>query len=221
MRILNIILLLCLSSLIACSQNKAKLNSTNEPSADDMKVGGNCEGCEAIYESPVSFDQLNSTDTLPGFDENGPKIEISGTVFQSDGKTPAAGVIMYLYQTDQSGEYSGGSNESIWSKRHGYIRGWLKTDANGFYKFYTLVPASYPNTTIQKHIHPTIKEKGKTAYWIDEFLFNDDPFLAENERNKKYPVGGSGILITRKEDGILKATRNIVLGLNVKDYPSK
>ena len=46
----------------------------------------------------------------------------------------------------------------------------------GFYKFYTLIPASYPNTTIVKHIHPTIKEPGKTAYWIDDFVFADDPF---------------------------------------------
>ncbi len=218
MRIINIILYLCTTSLIACSQNKTQANSKNESSISDKKVGGTCEGCEAIYESPVAFDQLNSIDTLPDFNEDGPKIEISGTIFQPDGKTPAAGVIMYLYHTDQHGEYSGGGNGSIWSKRHGYIRGWLKTDSNGFYKFYTLIPASYPNTTIQKHIHPTIKEPAKTAYWIDDFLFNDDPFLIEKERKKKYPVAGSGVLITRKEDGILKATRNIILGLNVKDY---
>lgn len=218
MRMFNVILLLCLTSLIACSQNKTTSDSKNEPASGDRKVGGNCEGCEAIYESPKTFDQLNSIDTLPDFNEDGPRIEISGTIFQSDEKTPAAGIIMYLYHTDQTGKYSGGGNESIWSKRHGYIRGWLKTDSNGFYKFYTLIPASYPNTTIEKHIHPTIKEPGKTAYWIDDFVFATDPFLNENERNRKQPVAGSGVLVTRKEDGIFKATRNIILGLNVKDY---
>ncbi|MEO5948659.1 MAG: hypothetical protein ABIP79_17725 [Chitinophagaceae bacterium] len=218
MRIFNLILYLFLTSLIGCSQNKTQTNSKIEPSATDRKVGGTCEGCEAIYESPVPFDQLNSVDTLPDFNEDGPKIEISGYIFHSDGNTPAANVIMYLYHTDQNGIYSGGGNESIWGKRHGYIRGWLKTDSNGFYKFYTLIPASYPNTIIQKHIHPTIKEPGKTAYWIDDFVFDDDPFLIEKERNKKYPVAGSGVLVIRKEKGILKARRDIILGLNVKDY---
>ena len=218
MRIFHFILYLCLTSLIGCSQNQTQADFKNEPSVNDRRVGGNCEGCEGIYESAIQLDQLNSIDTLPDFNEDGPKIEISGTIFRSDGKTPVAGTIMYLYHTDQNGLYSGGSDESVWSKRHGYIRGWLKTDANGFYKFYTLVPASYPNTTIQKHIHPTIKEPGKTAYWIDDFVFDDDPFLIEKEKNKKYPVAGSGVLVTRKEDGILKATRNIVLGLNVQDY---
>ena len=190
MKDLNVVLILLLVSLMACSQNK--MNSKNEPAVNDKKVGGTCEGCEGIYESVIPFNQLNSIDTLPDF--------------------------MYLYHTDQNGLYSGGSDESVWSKTHGYIRGWLKTDSNGFYKFYTLIPASYPNTTIQKHIHPTIKEPGKTAYWIDDFVFDDDPFLIEKERNKKYPVAGSGVLVVRKEDGILRATRNIILGLNVKDY---
>lgn len=220
MKTLHIILSLCFSAFVACSQNKPTTNSKNKQVATDIKVGGNCEGCEAIYESPVPFEALGHTDTLPGFKEQGPKIEISGTIFQQDGRTPAPGIILYLYHTDQDGKYSGGSNESEWSKRHGYIRGWLKTDSNGFYKFYTLVPASYPNTTILKHIHPTIKEPGKTAYWIDDFVFDDDPFLTEKERNKRHPVAGSGVLVTRKEDGILKANRNIILGLNVKDYPA-
>ena len=173
MKDLNVVLILLLVSLMACSQNK--MNSKNEPAVNDKKVGGTCEGCEGIYESVIPFNQLNSIDTLPDFNEDGPKIEISGIIFESDGKTPAAGTIMYLYHTDQNGLYSGGSDESVWSKTHGYIRGWLKTDSNGFYKFYTLIPASYPNTTIQKHIHPTIKEPGKTAYWIDDFVFDDDP----------------------------------------------
>ena len=70
----------------------------------------------------------------------------------------------------------------VGQRQHGYIRGWVKTDVNGFYKFYTLVPASYPNSNNPKHIHPTIKEPGKTAYWIDEFVFDDDPLLPEEER---------------------------------------
>lgn len=206
---------LVLFTLCGCSQNKVQKNQSQK----DIHVGGRCEGCEAIYESPVPFAQLKSIDTLPDFYENGPKIEISGIIYHRDGITPAKDIILYLYHTDQAGLYSKKGNTEGWGIRHGYIRGWLKTDANGFYKFFTLIPASYPNSTIVKHIHPTIKEPGLTEYWMDDFVFDDDPFLTEKERNKTNPVGGNGVLKPVLKDGILRATRNIILGLNVQDYP--
>lgn len=67
-------------------------------------IGGPCEGCEAIYESPVPFENLNEVDTMPIFNEQGPKLAISGTVYKSDGKTPAPGVVLYVYHTDQIGK---------------------------------------------------------------------------------------------------------------------
>lgn len=219
MKLFYFFLIATTNCIAACSQQKAQSIIENKPQSTDLIVGGQCEGCEGIYESPVAFSSLKPIDTLPDFFEEGPKIEISGTVYQLDGVTPASDIVMYLYHTDQDGFYSKGSKKTEWSQRHGYIRGWLKTDKNGFYKFYTLIPASYPNTTIVKHIHPTIKEPGKTAYWIDDFVFDDDPFLTEKEKNKKYPVAGNGVLKPIFEDGILKATRNIILGLNVTSYP--
>ena len=207
-----------LISLCGCSQDSKQASKTNRPSANEKKVGGGCEGCEAIYESPVPFDQLSETDTLPDFNEAGPKIEISGRILKPDGKTPAPGVVLYVYHTDQKGEYPTKGNETNWGKRHGYIRGWVKSDQNGFYKLYTLVPASYPNSNNPKHIHPTIKEPGFSEYWIDEFVFADDPLLPKEEKTRPKPVGGNGVLKTEMRDGMLRATRDIVLGLNVRDY---
>jgi protocatechuate 3,4-dioxygenase, beta subunit len=209
--------ILIISNLEACTQNNAAIK--NQPASSDKKVGGNCEGCEAIYESPVPFALLNEVDTLPGFNDAGSKIQISGVIYKPDGKTPAAGVVLYVYHTDQKGIYATKGNEKGWGKRHGYIRGWIKTNEKGEYKIYTLVPASYPNSNNPKHIHPTIKEPGFTEYWIDEFVFDDDPLLPASERNRANPRGGNGVLKTEKKDGMLYATRNITLGLNVKDYP--
>jgi protocatechuate 3,4-dioxygenase beta subunit len=192
-----------------------------DDSKKDIKVGGNCEGCEGIYECPVPFDKLNETDTLPDFNDAGPKIEISGIIYKADGKTPAPGIVLYIYHTDQRGIYAKKGDEKGWAKRHGYIRGWVKTNEKGEYRFFTLVPASYPNSANPKHIHPTIKEPGFTEYWIDEFVFDDDPLLPENERNKAQPVGGNGVLKTIMKEGMLRANRNIILGLNVKDYPKE
>ena len=218
------VLILLTISLQACTQSGTTVK--NQPSASDKKVGGNCEGCEAIYESPVPFSQLNEVDTLPDFNGAGPKIQISGIIYKPDGKTPAAGVVLYVYHTDQKGIYATKGNEKGWGKRHGYIRGWIKTNEKGEYKIYTLVPASYPNSSNPKHIHPTIKEPGFSEYWIDEFVFDDDPLLPASERNRTQPVGGNGVLKTvpiaiGMKDGMLQAERNITLGLNVKDYPKQ
>jgi len=200
-------------SLAGCSQN-----NTAKEQKSKIHVGGSCEGCEAVHESPVPFEQLNNVDTLPDFNDPGPKIEISGIIYQQDGKTPAPGVVLYVYHTDQTGVYPTKGNEKGWAKRHGYIRGWVKTDINGFYKFYTLVPASYPNSKNPKHIHPTIKEPDKNEYWIDEYLFEGDPYL-EYEKSDRPPRGSNGIINPVMKDGMLRATRNIILGLNVPDYP--
>ncbi len=224
MKSLYILSIVLVISFYSCSQNNSRSQLSNKPPTNEIKVGGRCEGCEAVYESPVSFGLLNEVDTLPDFNEPGPKIEISGTIYHRDGKTPAKNVILYIYHTDQKGLYSKkGNNPSLhqdgWVKQHGYIRGWMKTDASGFYKFYTLIPASYPNSNNPKHIHPTIKEPDKSEYWIDEFVFADDLLLPEEEKTRTRPVGGNGVLYTEMKNGILKAARNIVLGLNVADYP--
>ena len=199
-----------------CSQSTNQKNTTSSAS---VKVGGGCEGCEAIYESPVAHEKLSWIDTLPGFDGDGPRIEISGTIYQRDGKTPARDVIIYVYHTNLAGVYPTRGNETGWGKRHGYIRGWIKTNDKGQYKFYTLLPAAYPEARVPSHIHPTIKEPNLNEYWIDEYLFDDDPLVTSEDRNRRQQRGGSGILKLIKEDGMLVGKRDIILGLNVPGYP--
>ncbi len=58
-------------------------------------------------------------------------------------------------------------------------------------------------------------------YYVDEFLFDDDPLLSAEERRKQPLYGGSGILKPVKENGMLVARRDIVLGLNIPGYPTK
>jgi len=203
--------------LTACSQNndnrKTKSNTTNH-------IGGDCEGCEAIYESPIPFEKLPPTDTLPDFNSAGPKIFVSGTVYQQDGKTPAKDVIIYVYHTDQTGRYTANADAKGWEKRHGSIRGWMKTDKNGSYSFYTLRPAHYPGRDAPQHIHVTIKEPDKNEYYIEEYLFDDDPILPDSERNRKFRAG-SGILKLTESNGIMQAKRDIILGLNIPGYPDE
>ena len=132
-------------------------------------VGGPCEGCEAVLE--YGDRQPDAVDTLPDFTQEGMKIKVSGTIYKEDGKTPAKNVILYVYHTDQDGLYATRGDETGWGKKHGYIRGWMKTGADGKYTFYTLKPAPYPSQTLPAHIHPMILEPGGKYYYLESYHF--------------------------------------------------
>ena len=89
MKVLLIILVLLLRVTGTFAQD------WNESTAE--LVGGPCEGCEAIFEYGNMV--LNNVDTLPDFNK-GQQIKVEGTIYLSDGMTPADGVILYVYQTD-------------------------------------------------------------------------------------------------------------------------
>ena len=216
------VFLMIAAALLGCTQTSSQKQDSESPGS--KHVGGSCEGCQAIYESPISFEKLSSVDTLPDFNEPGPKLEISGIVYKADGKTPAEDVVIYVYHTDQKGLYSKGNDPDRyregWGKRHGYIRGWAKTNKNGVYRFLTLKPAAYPGRNIPAHIHVIIKEPDKNEYWIDEYLFDDDPLLTKDERQKQEKRAGDGIIKLVPDKGYLHGKRNIILGKNIPGYPA-
>lgn len=201
----------CISFVLAFSFFSCKAQDSA-----DRRVGGPCEGCEAIYE--YGEKKLIDVDTLPLFSSTEPKLKLSGTVYKKDGKTPAADVILYIYHTDRTGIYPKKGDEKGWAKRHGFIRGWVKTDEKGRYTFFTFRPASYPGRTEPEHIHLTVKEPGKTAYYLDDFVFEDDPILTSARRAKLSHRGGSGIVKPILSNGIWGIDRDLILGLNIPDY---
>ena len=164
--------------------------------------------------------KYNSVDTSSGWFESGQKILITGTIYQIDGKTPAPNMILYYWQTDNIGYYSNNKNLHKDAIRHGHIRGWVKTDRNGNYSIFTIKPAPYPNGNIPAHIHPVIKESTITnGYYIDDFVFDDDILLTGALRKAMENRGGSGVLRLLVKDDLLIAERNIILGLNIPNYP--
>lgn len=190
-------------------------NCSGAQSKNDRLVGGGCEACDEMYEDMPK--NLHWQTTIAAADEPGERMIVSGTIFKRDGRTPAANVILYVYHTDNRGLYSRSSNQTK-ALRHGHLRGWMKTDAQGRYEFNTIRPASYPNRKAPQHIHPLIKEEGLTRYWIDEYLFEDDPLLTDEEKTKQPQHGGSGIIRLTKENGVWIGKRDIVLGMNIPGY---
>jgi len=181
-------------------------------------LGGPCEDCEAVLDYKLL--DLNPTplDTLLGFKETNPKLKITGTVYKRDGKTPEKNILLYIYHTNRDGIYEPSVNPIGWEKRHGKNRGWLKTDENGEYTFYTFRPAPYPEVQESEHIHLYVKEPNKIPYYMDSYIFFDDPLLKKEDIKSQKNRGGSGLIRLKEESGILTGYRNIILGLNIPNY---
>jgi protocatechuate 3,4-dioxygenase, beta subunit len=209
-----------LNNFISCSdQTKKNNNQQITSSAQEKKiVGGGCDGCEIMFAGmPIN---IKSTDTSAGWTEKGQKLLITGTVYQIDGTTPAPNVIIYYWQTDHNGYYSPKIGMHEKAKRHGHIRGWVKTNQEGKFEIYTIRPAPYPNENIPAHIHTSIKEPNiETEYYIDEFVFEDDKLLTDEKRKALKNRGGSGILRVLSSGNLQIAKHNIILGLHIPNYP--
>ena len=183
---------------------------------DPRTIGGGCDGCELIFEGMPSAP--GSEATIAGPDEPGEPMVIEGVIYHLDGETPAPGVVLYVYQTDATGHYAPAPHQTL-GRRHGRLRGWVKTDADGRYKLRTIRPASYPDAENPAHIHPIVKEPGKNEYYLDEYIFDDDPLLTESKRSALEGRGGSGIVeLTKDADGVWHGRRDVILGRNVPDY---
>lgn len=180
------------------------------------RVGGGCDGCEAIYDGLPQ--ELSSSAELAPATEPGERLEIRGTVFRVDGVTPAAGVVLYLWQTNAQGRYVPAPGQKGEAARHGRLRAWLRTGANGEYRISSIRPGSYPGQDIPAHVHLVVKEADKNEYYLDDFLFEGDPLLTPAKRAALENRGGSGILRLRKVSDRWLGNRDLVLGRNIPNY---
>lgn len=212
--------LVFLSNFTACN-GQIKPDTPARNKSDTKKlVGGGCDGCEIMFVGMP--EKILSEDRSSGWTEKGQKLLVTGKVFKIDGKTPAPNVIIYYWQTDNNGYYSPSKGMDEKARRHGHIRGWVKTDENGNYSIYTIRPAPYPNEDIPAHIHTSIKEPNiDNEYYIDEFVFDDDKLLTTKKRKALENRGGSGVLRVLVSGDLQIAEHNIILGLNIPNYPEK
>lgn len=169
----------------------------------------NCEGCEAVFEHN-SATLYSDVDIARG--EEGEAMILEGIVRLPDGKSPAPGVIIYLHQTNANGLYANGTNDNEWSRRHGRLRGWAVSDAQGRYRFRTIKPAPYPDMTMPAHIHLMIGEPNRRPYYIDDVVFDGEYKVDAKYRAAQEFRGGGGIVkLSRDGKGRWLAVRDITL----------
>jgi protocatechuate 3,4-dioxygenase beta subunit len=100
----------------------------------------------------------------------GPVITVSGRVMTRSCR-PVAGALVDVWQADADGEYD---NEGF------RLRGHVFTDAEGRYRFRTVVPASYPGRT--RHIHVKVQAP-KQRVLTTQLYFPNDP---ANRRDRMF-----------------------------------
>ena len=180
-------------------------------------LGGPCEGCEAVFEGRPAQPSNSARIAPPG--EPGAPLLIEGRVTTLAG-VPAAGIIVYAYHTDHTGIYPPVPGLTGAARRHGRLRAWARTDEQGRYGFTTIRPGAYPAGNIPAHVHLHVIEPGRGTYYIDDILFADDPMLTAAQRRRMPGRGGPGIAQpSRDQDGLWRVRRDIVLGLDIPNYP--
>lgn len=184
----------------------------------DRAIGDYCDGCDMMYEGIPSISNISSETSLAKKDEPGTRLEISGTVYKPDGKTPAKDIVLYLYHTDAQGLYSAAPDQ-VHAKRHGHLRGWVRTNERGEFKINSIRPAPYPRENIPAHIHIFVKEPGKSLYYIDEVWFDDDTLVTSEMKRKANQRGGDLLIhLTQDSKNRWIADLTIILGKNIPNY---
>lgn len=216
-RIFMVLSMLCCISLHSCQ-------SQSRPTVSEQELSNDFN-----QEPPIFYvmpENIDPVDTSYAWFNEKKQILISGTIYERDGKTPARDVLMYYYQTNSEGKYAHIPNvpESMPKNKqgatHGAVRGWIRTNKLGQYKIYTSIPGYYPKNPEAAHIHAYVVDpKASSPYYIDNFVFDYDPLLKGQLRKELENRGGSGIIRFVKHEGQLVGERDIILGLNIPDYP--
>jgi protocatechuate 3,4-dioxygenase beta subunit len=146
-----------------------------------LLAGGPAQPVASGGTGPCATATSNAVLTSEG--EPGEPLVVSGTVFAPDGVTPAPCVLLYVYQTDATGVYNTQRNAPP------RIRGWLRTDAQGRFRFTTIVPGAYPSGRQAAHIHTQLWGGGHEWQWNNDILFEGDPNVGERERQRSAGLG--------------------------------
>lgn len=104
-------------------------------------------GKSFVGDSPTTTDILGPfyrpgapmrSDVVPP-NSKGIRMNLSGTIFKENGKTPLNNALVEIWQCDENEHYDNASDSYL-------LRGALRTEKNGKYEFKTILPVSYKAT---------------------------------------------------------------------------
>lgn len=185
---IGIVALVC--GLAACTGNGAETAGT------DTSPGETAAACETTPGGPAqgtpASDAANSSITLGPSGEitaeeadreaphrEGVPLILSGTVYEADCDTPAAGAVINVWQTDARGVYGPGQGSD--NLRCCYLQGALETGTDGRYTIETIKPGHYrgEDPPPPAHIHMEVYYRGGGV--LTEVFFLGDPYLPDGD----------------------------------------
>ena len=161
-------------------------------------------------------DGFTSTMTIAPRTEAGTRMVIRGRVLDARTKAPHANAWLYAYHTDNTGHYAVHKEDSGIQRWHGRLRGWCRTDGEGRYEIHSIRPGAYPNGKAPAHIHAAIQLENGNTYWINDFVFADDPHLDSTYfrmlREPHNPIAlDNGVVTLVAQEGVLAGTRDVAI----------
>ena len=200
MKILAIVI--CMMALSGGSRiAPAAESNQNSGYPPTLSGGAPCGSCGAPEK--LSWKTMVTPENEPG-----EPLVITGKIFQPDGKTPAEGMVLWVYQTDRTGYYNEKDDAS-----HPRLKGWMKIGADGKYEFRTIRPGAYPHRTTPSHIHAHVYGPGYSERSIEDYWFKDDPRINGEEKAKMAKEGEEPVIIEvkRGSDGVWRGERDITV----------
>lgn len=189
--------------LLACTREAGAQSAATDPALFYA-----CDGCEGATEPDPAG--LGWSTRLAPEGAPGEPLLLRGLVRGADGRTPAPGVVIYAYNTNPRGLYADGAGSEA-GRRHGRLRGWVRTGVDGRYAFHTTKPGVYPDQRGPAHIHLTVVEPGRRPYWIDSVIFDGEWGVTPAHVARQQRRGGSGVVRLQRTGQGLLAERPIVL----------
>lgn len=144
----------------------------------------------------------------------GSPLNLKGTIFQHDGKTPLKNALIEIWQCDENEYYDNTSD--------GYLfRGAVKTRKNGMYDFKTIVPVPYKANPKDEaswrpaHIHMRVSSETQQDL-ITQIYFKGDKYI-DKDKSSSSPQAVNRILsITKNAATENEVTFDIVMS---KEFP--
>jgi protocatechuate 3,4-dioxygenase beta subunit len=111
---------------------------------------------------------------IAGKDEPGERLMVTGRVL--DGTRPVAGASIYVVHADASGRYST-ENPDTDLNATTRLKGFMRSDANGEYRYESVRPGHYGPRDNPSHVHYVVRAPGYKPRMMD-LRFEDDPVIA-------------------------------------------
>lgn len=124
--------------------------------------------------------------------EPGTRITIKGKLTDEKAQ-PVKNALIYVYQTSDKGWYSDTAAHVLLMEgdmRHARLFAYLRTNNEGHFTLYTIMPKGYPGSDLAAHIHIQIWDaNGEPLRGPGELQFEEDPRMTDERKERSLEEG--------------------------------